>query len=124
MPSLVLKSLWARKRRAVGASIAVIIGIAFLSATMILGNAMTAGLDGAITEAFDGVDVEVRSVVPPDLDSFVVPTVDAAVLDQLAVLPEVAVALPSSPTRRARRSVATGRPRSARHGTTTNGMRS
>jgi putative ABC transport system permease protein len=95
MRTLVLQSLWARKRRVVGAGIAVIIGIAFLTSTMLLGNAMTRGLDNLFTEGYSGTDVEVRSTnvmtnggrEPPD-------TIDESLLDRLASIDGVAAAIP------------------------------
>ena len=94
MRSLTVKQLWARKRRFIGAGIAVIIGVAFLSATMILGNAMTEGVEALFLEGYAGTDVQVKS--SRDLDSENVETipVDARLVDQLAALPEVDRALP------------------------------
>ena len=37
-------SLWARKRRLLGGAIAVVIGVAFLAATLVLGDAMKGGI--------------------------------------------------------------------------------
>ncbi|MEZ5297171.1 MAG: hypothetical protein R2697_13105 [Ilumatobacteraceae bacterium] len=39
MRSLVLHNMWAHKRRALAAGVAVVIGIAFLTATLLLGLA-------------------------------------------------------------------------------------
>ena len=35
-----LSGLWARKRRLLGTSLAVVLGVAFLAATLVLGDAM------------------------------------------------------------------------------------
>jgi putative ABC transport system permease protein len=95
MKKFALSSLWARKRRVIGASIAVIIGVAFLASTMILGDAMTKGIDNLFTEGYSGTDVHVRSATEisnGELDAR--NTIEASVLDDLQLLPEVAGAQP------------------------------
>jgi putative ABC transport system permease protein len=57
----ILKTLWSRKRRLAGTSIAVILGVAFLAATMILGSTTKAGFRDTFTAANDGTDVVVRN---------------------------------------------------------------
>jgi putative ABC transport system permease protein len=95
MRALVLHSLWARKRRVVGAGIAVIIGIAFLTSTMLLGNAMTRGLDNLFTEGYSGTDVEVRSTsVMTSGERELADTIDESLVDRLARIDEVAAAIP------------------------------
>ena len=95
MRSLTLKQLWARKRRAFGAGIAVIIGVAFLVSTMVLGNAMTKGIDALFTEGNAGLDTRVQSAHDLDTENHQLVPIDAALLGRLAALPEVAEALPS-----------------------------
>ena len=56
-----LKGLWARKRRLIGTSLAVVLGVAFLAATLVLGDTMRSGFDQAFAEANAGLDVVVRS---------------------------------------------------------------
>jgi putative ABC transport system permease protein len=95
MKKFALSSLWARKRRVIGASIAVIIGVAFLASTMILGDAMTKGIDNLFTEGYSGTDVHVRSATEisnGEMDAR--NTIDASLLDELQRLPEVAGAQP------------------------------
>jgi putative ABC transport system permease protein len=95
MRTLVLQSLWARKRRVVGAGIAVIIGIAFLTSTLLLGNAMTQGIDNLFTEGYSGTDVEVRSTsVMTSGERELADTVDESLVDQLATIDGVAAAIP------------------------------
>jgi putative ABC transport system permease protein len=57
----ILKTLWSRKRRLAGTSIAIILGVAFLAATMILGSTTKAGFRDTFTAANDGTDVVVRN---------------------------------------------------------------
>ncbi len=95
MKKFALSSMWARKRRVIGASIAIIIGVAFLASTMILGDAMTKGIDNLFTEGYSGTDVEVRSATEisnGEMDAR--DTIDASLLDDLLALPEVAGAQP------------------------------
>lgn len=94
MKRLTLKSLWARKRRAVGASIAVIIGVAFLSATMVLGDAMTKGIDALFVEGFSGTDIEVRNSTQLSGESFAPAAIDASIAADIADIPGVAEVRP------------------------------
>jgi putative ABC transport system permease protein len=61
MLRLSLTSLWARKRRMVGTGLAVIIGVAFLTGTLILGDTMKANFDRLFTEVSAGTDVVIRN---------------------------------------------------------------
>ena len=54
-------SLWARKRRLLGGAIAVVIGVAFLAATLVLGDAMKGGIHSLFAEGNSGTDALVRS---------------------------------------------------------------
>ena len=94
MRSLTIKQLWARKRRAIGAGIAVVIGVAFLAATMILGNAMTKGVEALFVEGYAGTDVQVKSAREFDSENVETIPIDARLVDELAALPEVGLALP------------------------------
>ena len=50
----IIKTLWSRKRRLAGTSIAVVLGVAFLAATLILGATTKAGFRDTFTAANDG----------------------------------------------------------------------
>src|ERR687897_823829 len=56
-----IKMLWSRKRRLASTSIAVVLGVAFLAATLILGATTKAGFRDTFTAANDGTDVVVRN---------------------------------------------------------------
>ena len=56
-----LKSLWAHKRRLVGTSLAVVLGIAFLAGTMVLGDTLKATFNDLFTNVNRGTDAVVRS---------------------------------------------------------------
>ena len=55
-----LTTLWSRKRRLAATSIAIVLGVAFLAATMILGATTKAGFRDTFTTANEGIDVVVR----------------------------------------------------------------
>jgi putative ABC transport system permease protein len=92
--ALTLRSLWARRRRAIGAGIAVVIGVAFLASTMVLGDAMTKGIEALFVEGYEATDVQVRSAHQIDSEDVQSNPIDAALVDQLGALPEVASAAP------------------------------
>jgi putative ABC transport system permease protein len=96
MFNVVTSGLWARKRRLIGTSLAVVLGVAFLAATLVLGATMRAGFKTAFTDANQGIDVEVRS---PDkigtADSAVRNALPASVVDQVAAVPGARAAVPS-----------------------------
>jgi putative ABC transport system permease protein len=60
MLSISLKGLWAHKRRLVGTFLAVFLGVAFLSGTLVLGDTLRGNFDNLFTEANAGTDVVVR----------------------------------------------------------------
>ena len=58
--TLTLRGLWARKRRLAGTFLAVFLGVAFLTGTIVLGDTMRASFDDLFTEANAGTDAVVR----------------------------------------------------------------
>src|ERR1700712_4004979 len=95
MNKLMLTSMWKRKRRLVGAGIAVVIGVAFLAATMVLGDGMKRGINSVFVEGYSGTDVSVRSTTKVG-DSALSQrgTLDAGLPARLAANPQVQSALP------------------------------
>ena len=89
-----LSSLWARKRRALGAGLAVLIGVAFLTATTVLGDAMTRGIDALFVEGYSATDAEVRSSHQIETEGLHYVAIDASLTERLAALPEVGAAIP------------------------------
>jgi putative ABC transport system permease protein len=61
MTRISLISLWARKRRLAGTALAVVLGVAFLTGTLVLGDTLSANFDRLFTEVSAGTDVVVRS---------------------------------------------------------------
>ena len=93
---LTLKGLWARKRRLIGTSVAVILGVAFLAATLVLGDTMRTGFDQAFADANAGIDVVVRSAdTIGSGEDAQRGAIDAATVDQVAALPGVRAAVPT-----------------------------
>ena len=88
-------SLWARKRRLLGGAIAVVIGVAFLAATLVLGDAMKSGIHSLLAESNSGTDALVRSELEiGTADMSTRSTVDERLVSELAGNPDVASALP------------------------------
>src|SRR6187200_2987569 len=96
MFNVTLAGHWARKRRLVGTSLAVVLGVAFLAATLVLGDTMRAGFASAFTDANAGIDVVVRSAdTIGSGDDHVRGAIDASVADQVGAVPGVRAAVPS-----------------------------
>ncbi len=86
-----LSSLWRRKRRVIGASTAVVIGVAFLVATLILGDSMRTGFDTFFADSNKGVDLFIRNGTKVTSDGYVQQgTLDGSVADAVASWPGVA----------------------------------
>ncbi|MCB0972331.1 MAG: hypothetical protein KDA97_12570, partial [Acidimicrobiales bacterium] len=62
-----LRTIWARKRRLASTATAVVLGVAFLAATLMLGDTLDASFDDVFAEANAGIDVVVRN--PSSIDS-------------------------------------------------------
>ncbi|MEZ5238681.1 MAG: ABC transporter permease [Microthrixaceae bacterium] len=84
MLRVAFKDLMARKRRLVTTGIAVILGIAFLSGTQVLGGVLSDSIDGLVSDIYSGYDAVVRSpeVQETDFGEFR-PPLDAEVVDQV-----------------------------------------
>jgi putative ABC transport system permease protein len=97
MLAMTLRSAWATRRRLVGTGLAVLLGVAFLTGTLVLGDTLSANFDTLFTEVTAGTDVVVRN--PRELSrgdamaeegSFV----DAALVDRVAAVDGVERAVP------------------------------
>ena len=90
-----LISLWARRRRLMGTTLAVFLGVAFLSGTLVLGDTLSANFDRLFAEVSAGTDVVVRSdaaIADEDnLDGGRAP-LDQSLVDDLAAVDGVDVA--------------------------------
>ena len=90
-----LKSLGAHKRRLLGTCTAVLLGVAFLSGTLVLGDTMTEGFGDMFTEANAGTDAVVRSATEVgEADFSERGLVDRSLVDEVAAVDGVAAAEP------------------------------
>ncbi|HET6772077.1 MAG TPA: hypothetical protein VFH36_02130, partial [Acidimicrobiales bacterium] len=61
MLSLTLREMRAHARRLAGTALAVVLGVAFLTGTLVLGDTLRANFDDLLTEVNAGTDVVVRN---------------------------------------------------------------
>jgi putative ABC transport system permease protein len=90
-----LKSLGAHKRRLLGTCAAVLLGVAFLSGTLVLGDTMSNGFSNMFAEANAGTDALVRSSTEVgDADFAERGLIDGALADDIAAIDGVAAVAP------------------------------
>ncbi len=95
---LSLSSLRAHKRRFAGTFLAVFLGVAFLSGTLVMGDTLRASFDTMFAGATSGTDAVVRSadaITTPGESQGVREPVDAGLAEAVARVPGVAAAAPS-----------------------------
>jgi putative ABC transport system permease protein len=92
LTSLALKSLWARKVRALATSLAVVLGVAFIAGSDILSDTILAAFDEIFTESLSGTSVVVTAQNPVEQENGEVPTVDASLLPRIQRTPGVKLA--------------------------------
>jgi len=92
LTSLALKSLWARKVRALGTTFAVIIGVAFVAGSFILTDTIFAAFDEIFSESLSGTSVVVTAENPVEQDNGEVPTISASLLPRIQTTPGVKLA--------------------------------
>ena len=95
MIKLSLQNTWAHKRRLVGTFLAVLIGVGFLSGTLVLGDTLRSNFDRLFKSAYAGIDVLVRPTVEQDAGDdagFSAKTLPASLADELAAVPGVRAA--------------------------------
>ena len=91
MVRLTLAAAWSRKRRLAGTVLAVVLGVAFLSATLVIGDSARAGFSTAFAEANAGTDALVRSSVDIEAADVVASSpIPASVADTVADVDGVA----------------------------------
>ena len=89
MTSLGLKSLWARKVRALATSFAVVLGVAFVAGSYILTDTIFAAFDEIFSESNKGVSVVVTAKNPVEQESGETPSFSASVLKPVERTPGV-----------------------------------
>ncbi|MFF3491921.1 ABC transporter permease [Streptomyces sp. NPDC002795] len=95
---LSLTSLRAHKRRFAGTFSAVLLGVAFLAGTLVMGDTLRASFDSMFAGAGSGTDAVVRSgnvITTPGESQGTRRPVDASLADDLAKVPGVAAAAPN-----------------------------
>jgi putative ABC transport system permease protein len=92
LTSLGLKSLWARKVRALTTTFAVFVGVAFVAGSFILTDTIFAAFDEIFTESLSGTSVVVTAENPVEQENGEVPTVSAALLPRIQRTPGVKLA--------------------------------
>jgi putative ABC transport system permease protein len=80
---LALKSLWARKARALGTTFAVVIGVAFVAGSYVLTDTIFAAFDEIFNESLKGTSVVITAKNPVEQENGEVPTISAALLPKV-----------------------------------------
>jgi putative ABC transport system permease protein len=95
MLTVTLKSLWSHKRRLAGTFLAVLLGVAFLSGTLVLGDTLRANFDTLFTSVTGDTGAVVRSATRVD-QSPATPRgpIDESLVDRVRAVPGVAAAQP------------------------------
>ena len=89
MTSLGLKSLWARKVRALLTSFAVFLGVAFVAGSFVLTDTIFAAFDEIFEESLKGTSVVITAENPVEQESGEIPTVSASLLPRVVRTPGV-----------------------------------
>jgi putative ABC transport system permease protein len=89
---LALKSVWARKVRALSTVIAVVIGVAFVAGSYVLTDTIFAAFDEIFSESLKGTSVVITAKNPVEQENGEVPTVSAALLPRIQRTPGVQLA--------------------------------
>ena len=92
MTSLALKSLWARKTRAMSTTLAVIIGVAFVAASYVLTDTIFAAFDEIFSESLSGTSVVITAENPVKQENGEVPTIPASLVPRVGSTPGVRLA--------------------------------
>ena len=96
MWKLTRRGLWSHKRRLISTSLAVVLGVAFLTATLTLGDTMRGGIDQLLEHGNAETDVIVRNATKYGSDEMVERgRLDGGLVAELTQLDGVAVAAPS-----------------------------
>ena len=92
MTGLAIKSLWARKARALGTTFAVVIGIAFVAGSYVLTDTIFAAFDEIFSESLKGTSVVVTAKNPVEQENGEIPTIPASLLPKVKRTPGVKLA--------------------------------
>jgi putative ABC transport system permease protein len=92
LTSLALKSLWARKVRAITTTFAVVLGVAFMAGSYVLTDTIFAAFDEIFDDSLSGTSVVVTSENLVKQESGEVPTISASLLPRIEKTPGVRLA--------------------------------
>lgn len=83
MTSLALKSLWARKVRALATTFAVVLGVAFVAGSYVLTDTIFAAFDEIFNESLSGTSVVITAQNPVKQENGETPTIPASLLPKV-----------------------------------------
>jgi putative ABC transport system permease protein len=92
VPKLAVKSLWARKTRALTTTLAVFIGVALVAGTYVLTDTINNAFDEIFSESLQGTDVVITAENPVRQESGEAPTIPARFLPRVERVPGVELA--------------------------------
>ena len=92
MTGLAVKSLWARRVRALATTFAVVIGVAFVAGSYVLTDTIFAAFDEIFNEVLKGTSVVVTAKNPVEQESGEVPTISASLLPKVTKVAGVKLA--------------------------------
>ncbi len=91
-----VKAMWGHKLRLTLTALSIVLGVAFVVGSFVFTDTIQDGFDKLFGDAYAGVDVQVEAEVSDFAQQGEnVPSFDEAVLDQIASVPGVQVAVPS-----------------------------
>ncbi len=93
MTGLAVKSLWARRVRALGTTFAVVIGVAFVAGSYVLTDTIFAAFDEIFSESLKGTSVVVTAENQVKQENGEVPTIPASLLPRVKKTPGVKLAV-------------------------------
>ena len=92
MTSLGLKSLWARKVRALTTTFAVVLGVAFVAGSYVITDTIFAAFDEIFSESLKGTSVVVTAENPVEQENGEIPSISASLLPKVERTPGVRLA--------------------------------
>jgi putative ABC transport system permease protein len=92
MFQLTIKELLAKKLRLLTTALAVMLGVAFMSGTLVFTDTLDSTFDGLLSDAYSGTDAYVRGQSELDGSAGSTPRLDAAIVDTVAGVDGVEVA--------------------------------